>query len=195
MKKSSHLILAAVTSSLLLCVLSADVSAQINPTMPSQSSDNLKESLYAQFNDYRKSINPDERKYAYPAAKDYLRKFGGDNDTNAKDVQKFITDYERAAYYLDIFAAYNAKNYAKAMNFGRPISTDFNWRSKSTRSLCLKMRFSRPPLRMPAIIDAWFLASEKITTSGIRDCSVASVVSLATNAEVNSSALCLPCKS
>jgi len=120
MKKSSHLIFVAVASSLLLCVLAAGASAQINPRMPSQSSDDLKERLYAQFNDYRKSLNPEERRFAYPAAKDYLRRFGGDNDSNAKDVQKFIADYERAASYLDVFAAYTAKNYAKAFELGRP---------------------------------------------------------------------------
>ena len=120
MKKSWHLIFVAVASSLLLCVLAAGVSAQINPTMPSQSSDNLKERLYAQFNDYRKSINPEERKYAYPAARDYLRKFGGDNDSNAKDVQKFVTEYERALHNGDVFTAYNARNYVKAFELGRP---------------------------------------------------------------------------
>jgi len=93
--------------------------------MPSQSSDNLKESLYAQFTDLRKSLNPEERRLAYPAAKDYLRKFGGDNDSNARDVQKFVTAYERATHDSDVFTAYTAKNYVKAFEVGRPyLKTD-----------------------------------------------------------------------
>ena len=43
-----------------------------------------------------------------------------------------------------------------------------------------QMRFSPPPLRMPAIIEAWFCASEKMTQAGSSFCSVARVVSLAT---------------
>jgi hypothetical protein len=82
-------------------------------------------SLVAQFTDYRKSLNPEERRLAYPAARDYLRKFGGDNDSNARDVQKFVTDYERALYDRDVFTAYTAKNYVKAFELGRPhLKTD-----------------------------------------------------------------------
>jgi hypothetical protein len=103
-----------------LCGLASSAVAQINPTMPSQSFDKNKEDLYAQFSDYRKSLNPEERRLAYPAAKDYLRKYGGDNDSNARDVQKFVTDYERAVHDGDVFTAYTAKNYVKAFELGRP---------------------------------------------------------------------------
>jgi hypothetical protein len=124
MTNSSRLVFALITTAL-LCSLVASVSAQRNPTMPSQQTDNIKEDLYAQFTDYRKSLNPEERRLAYPAARDYLRKFGGDNDSNARDVQKFVTDYERALYDRDVFTAYTAKNYAKAFELGRPhLKTD-----------------------------------------------------------------------
>jgi hypothetical protein len=103
MAKSSRLVFVVIISGLLLCALASSATAQINPTMPSQSSDNNKENLYAQFSDYRKSLNPEERRLAYPAAKDYLRKYGGENDSNAKDVQKFVTDYERAVHDGDVF--------------------------------------------------------------------------------------------
>jgi hypothetical protein len=96
MTTSSRLVFVVTISGLLWCGLPSSAAAQINPTMPSQASDKLKENLYAQFTDYRKSLNPEERRLAYPAARDYLRKFGGDNDSNAKEVQKFVTDYERA---------------------------------------------------------------------------------------------------
>ena len=42
------------------------------------------------------------------------------------------------------------------------------------------MRFSPPPLRMPAIMEAWFFSSEKMMQPGSSFCSVAKVVSLAT---------------
>jgi hypothetical protein len=124
-KKSLRLVLIVITASLLLCGLAVSASAQINPTMPSQSSDNLKENLYAQFNDYRKSLNPEERRPAYPAARDYMRKFGGDNDSNARDVQKWLNEYERAVNANDVFTAYTAKKYQKAFELGRPrLKTD-----------------------------------------------------------------------
>src|SRR5882672_301740 len=114
MMKASRLFFAAAISAMLLFGASARVSAQRNPTMPSQQADNNKENLYAQFAEYRKSLNPEERRLAYPAAKDYLRKFGGDNDSNARDVQAFVTAYERALHDGDVFSAYTAKNYLKA---------------------------------------------------------------------------------
>ncbi len=124
MTNSSRLVFALITTALWFSLVDS-VSAQRNPTMPSQQTDNIKEDLYAQFTDYRKSLNPEERRLAYPAARDYLRKFGGDNDSNARDVQKFVTDYERALYNRDVFTAYTAKNYVKAFELGRPhLKTD-----------------------------------------------------------------------
>lgn len=124
MANSPRLVVALITTVLLLGV-AASVSAQRNPTMPSQQADSNKENLYAQFEEYRKSVNPEERRLAYPAAKDYLRKFGGDNDSNARDVQAFVTTYERALHDGDVFSAYTAKNYLKAFELGRPrLKTD-----------------------------------------------------------------------
>jgi hypothetical protein len=89
--------------------------------MASQTNDELKDRLFAQFTDFRKSLNPEERRLAYPAAKDYLRKFGGDDDSNAREVQKFVTEYERSAHDGDVFASYTAKNYPKAFEVGRSL--------------------------------------------------------------------------
>jgi hypothetical protein len=127
MRKSPPLIFAAITTALLLFGLTSSVSAQRNPTMASQTSDELKDRLFAQFTDYKRSLNPEEHRLAYPAAKDYLRKFGGEDDSNAREVRKFITDFERTVYSADVFTAYNAKNYAKAFEVGRPhLKTDPN---------------------------------------------------------------------
>ena len=89
--------------------------------MASQTNDELKDRLFAQFTDFRKSLNPEERRLAYPAAKDYLRKFGGDDDSNAREVQRFVTEYERSAHDGDVFASYTAKNYPKAFEIGRTL--------------------------------------------------------------------------
>ena len=68
MAKSSRLVVTAVMTALLWLGVTARADAQSprNPTMPSQDSDNLKEAVYAQFTEYRKSLNPAERKLAYP---------------------------------------------------------------------------------------------------------------------------------
>lgn len=87
--------------------------------MPSQSTDNLKEDLYAEFTEAKKSVNPEVRKLAYPTAKEYLRRFGGDNDYYAKEVQSFVDEYERNQRNIEILSTYNAKTYAKTFELGR----------------------------------------------------------------------------
>ena len=65
--------------------------------------------------------------------------------------------------------------------------------SKSAMSLCWKTILRAPECRIPWIIDAWFKLSDRITHSGILLPSVASVASLATKHELNTSADSLPC--
>jgi hypothetical protein len=105
------------------CGLTERVSGQgsrvQNPTMTSQLEDSSKDQLFAQFTEYKKSLNPDERRLAYPAAKSYLLRFGGEDDSNAREVRKFVADYERAVSHGGAFAAYNAKNYPKTFELGR----------------------------------------------------------------------------
>jgi hypothetical protein len=122
MTQPSRRIFVPIISALLFFGLTARISAQerpINPTMPSQHRDDLKESLYAQFTEYKNSLRPEERRLAYPAGKDYLRKFGGDNDSFATDVQKFVTEYERGVHDVEVYKAYSARSYAKAFELGR----------------------------------------------------------------------------
>jgi hypothetical protein len=121
MRAPSQLLLIAIAAGLISFALCVNVPAQRNPTMASQTNDELKDRLFAQFTDYKKSLNPEERRLAYPAAKDYLRKFGGDDDSNAREVQKFVTEYERTAHDGDVFASYTAKNYPKAFEVGRTL--------------------------------------------------------------------------
>lgn len=111
----------AITTGLLGFGLAASISAQRNPTMPSQQSDNTKESLYAQFSEYRKSINPEEQKLAYPVARSYLIRFGGDDDLYAREVQRFVDEYDRIVREREVFKAYGAKNYVKTFELGSPL--------------------------------------------------------------------------
>ena len=125
MRKSSQLIFVAIAGVLLLCGLTTGVSAQSesrprNPVMASQIEDASKDQLFAQFTEYKRSLNPEDRRLAYPAARSYLLRFGGEDDSNAKEVRKFVNDYERAVSHDGVFTAYTAKNYAKAFELGRP---------------------------------------------------------------------------
>jgi hypothetical protein len=92
-----------------------------NPTMTSGHFDNEKEALYAHFNDYKRNPNPEQQRYAYPTAKEYLRRWGGENDPETKEVRHFVVEYERAMHEGELYAAYNAKNYAKTFEIGRPL--------------------------------------------------------------------------
>jgi hypothetical protein len=121
MTKSPRLVVIAITTALLWFGLAASISAQRNPTMPSQSNDSGKESLYAQFTEYRNSVNPEQHRLAYPVAKDYVRRYGADNDRYAREVQKFVDDYEQGARDFEVYKAYGAKNYAKTFELGQPL--------------------------------------------------------------------------
>ena len=96
-----------------------------NPTMTSAYNDNDKESLYARFNDYKRNPDPNQQQYAYPAAKAYLLRFGGENDSETKEVKRFVIEYERQMHGRELYAAYDAKDYAKVFEVGRPsVKTD-----------------------------------------------------------------------
>lgn len=88
--------------------------------MTSAYNDNDKESLYARFNDYKRNPDPNQQRYAYPTAKDYLRRWGGENDAGTKEVRRFVLEYERQMHGRELYAAYDAKNYAKVFELGRP---------------------------------------------------------------------------
>ena len=91
-----------------------------NPTMTSGYNDNEKESLYARFTDYKRNPDPTQQKFAYPIAKDYLRRWGGENDPETKEVRRFVLEYERQMHGRELYAAYDAKDYAKVFEVGRP---------------------------------------------------------------------------
>lgn len=96
-----------------------------NPTMTSAYNDNDKETLYAKFTDYKRNPNAEQQRYAYPTAKEYLRRWGGDNSPETKEVRRWVTEYERAMHQDSLYAAYNGKKYAQTFELARPmVKTD-----------------------------------------------------------------------
>lgn len=98
----------------------AQTTTPSNPTMTSAYNDNSKEGMYARFNDYKRNPDPNQQQYAYPAAKAYLLRWGGENDSETKEVRRFVTEYERQMHGRELYTAYDAKNYAKVFEVGRP---------------------------------------------------------------------------
>jgi hypothetical protein len=120
--KSRHLP-AAVAAALFVLLLACTASGQspTNPSMTSGYLDNEKEQLYARFTDYKRNPNPEQQRYAYPTAKEYLRRWGGDNSAETKEVQKWVLQYERAMHQDALYAAYNSKDYARTFTLARPM--------------------------------------------------------------------------
>jgi len=117
----------AVLATVVVLLLPVPVGAQspTNPSMTSSYMDNEKEQLYARFNDYKRNANPEQQRYAYPTAKEYLRRWGGDNSAETKEVLKWVTEYERLMHQDALYAAYNSKDYGKTFLLGRPmVKTD-----------------------------------------------------------------------
>lgn len=89
--------------------------------MASQRFDRDKETLYAIFSENKRGPSPEQQKRAYGAAREYVRKYGGDSDTYAKEARKFVTDFEKVATQYEVFNAYTRKNFAKSFELGRPV--------------------------------------------------------------------------
>jgi len=113
--KPHHLFLAVVC-----CLAMAAGTLAQNPTMTSGYNDSEKEALYARFNDYKRNPDPNQQKFAYPVAKDYLRRWGGETDPETKEVRRFVIEYERQMHGRELYTAYDAKDYAKVFEVGRP---------------------------------------------------------------------------
>ena len=92
--------------------------------MPSQMTDNEKETLYAAFSENKKGIGLEHQKRAYLAAKEFLRRYKGDKDNYVKEAQEFLTNFEKGVTQYELFITYGAKNYAKTFALGRPLLKD-----------------------------------------------------------------------
>jgi len=89
--------------------------------MTSQRFDQDKENLYAIFSQNKRGPSPEQLNRAYIAAREFGRRYGGDNDAYAKETKQFVIEFERGIRHDELFAAYNAKNYAKTFELGRPL--------------------------------------------------------------------------
>ena len=84
--------------------------------------DTAREDLYAEFSHNKKGVSPEQQKLAYVAAKAFMQRYGGeDDDTYVKEARQFVRDYEREISRYAVFAAFNAKNYLKTFELGRPL--------------------------------------------------------------------------
>ena len=106
----TRLLLLATATAMLFFGFAASISAQRNPTMPEQQRENDKEALFAKFIELKQVPIAERQRLAFDVGKEYLFKFGRDNDANARTVQKFVTEYAKVRHAYEIDTAYGAKN-------------------------------------------------------------------------------------
>jgi hypothetical protein len=106
-------------AALLLLTLASTSPAQRNPPMPSQVSDNEREQLFARYSENKKQPNPERQRLAYEAARDYVKRYGGDVDSNLPELRRFVTQYERVMRSYVLHEAYVARKYEKVFEIGR----------------------------------------------------------------------------
>jgi hypothetical protein len=105
---------------LFVMLVSASVClAQRNPTMPSQLSDSDREQLYARFTENKKVPVAERQKLAYEAARDYVKRYSGEQDSHLAEMRRFVNEYERVMANFEVHEAFAAKKYAKAFEIGR----------------------------------------------------------------------------
>ena len=104
---------------ILLLAASACVFAQQHPPMTEQRRDAEKETYFAAFTELTRMPLPENKRKAYEAAIEYLKRFEGDRDADARVVRAYVTEYEREGRQLELFKIYSAKNYVKTFELGR----------------------------------------------------------------------------
>lgn len=124
MRESGQFFVAVIAITLLSFASAASVSAQnpmspVNPPMASERFDNDRETLYGLFSANKRGLSPEQRERAYLAAREFMRRYGGDDDTYTKEAKSFIADYERGTKQYELYTAYSSKNFEKAFERGR----------------------------------------------------------------------------
>jgi len=87
--------------------------------MPSQMSDSDREELYARFVENKKVPVAERQKLAYEAARDYVKRYSGEQDSHLAEMRRFVHEYERVMANFEVHEAVAAKKYAKAFEVGR----------------------------------------------------------------------------
>ena len=93
--------------------------AQRNPTMTSQLDDADREQLYTRFSENKKVPVAERQKLAYEAARDYVKRYSGEQDVHLAEMRRFVHEYERVMANYEVHEAIAAKKYAKAFEIGR----------------------------------------------------------------------------
>lgn len=106
---------------LFVLILSSVCLAQRNPTMTSQLDDSSREELYARFSENKKVPVAERQKLAYEAARDYVKRYSGEQDSHLAEMRRFVNEYERVMGNFELHEAFAAKKYIKAFELGRPL--------------------------------------------------------------------------
>jgi hypothetical protein len=118
LKQLFSLILAALLLGAFASIALAQETAQTKP------SDEEKTELYTKYYEGAKG-NAEQQKVAYEVAKEYLKKFGSEEDQYVVAVRKWVAKYEAATAAVTRFAEFNqavaAKDHPKTFTAGRQI--------------------------------------------------------------------------
>ncbi len=89
--------------------------------MASREFESEKEIFWAAFSSNKTNPSPENQNRAYRAAKEYIRHYGGEDDNYLKEAKQFVSDFEKQIKQYEVYAAYTAKKYDKAIELGRPL--------------------------------------------------------------------------
>jgi hypothetical protein len=87
---------------------------------PAKPQDEEKTELYRKYYEGAKG-GAEQQKVAYDIAREYLKKFGSDEDQYVKAVRKWVAKYEAATRVVDFNQAVAAKDYTKTFTVGRQL--------------------------------------------------------------------------
>jgi hypothetical protein len=104
---------------LFVLLLASVCLAQRNPTMTSQLDDADREQLYTRFAENKKVPVAERQKLAYEAARDYVKRYSGEQDSHLAEMRRFVNEYERVMANYEVHEAFVAKKYVKAFELGR----------------------------------------------------------------------------
>ena len=104
---------------LFVLLLASVCLAQRNPTMTSQLDDADREQLYTRFAENKKVPVAERQKLAYEAARDYVKRYSGEQDSHLAEMRRFVSEYERVLANYEVHEAFVAKKYVKAFELGR----------------------------------------------------------------------------
>ena len=104
---------------LFILLLSSVCLAQRNPTMTSQLDDSDREQLYARFSENKKVPVAERQKLAYEAARDYVKRYSGEQDSHLAEMRRFVKEYERVMGNFEVHEAFAKGEFAKAFELGR----------------------------------------------------------------------------